>query len=49
MWLDLRKATFDAQLRNNNFEVFYLEKENRCLHEIHHDSIAIYALSKHQL
>ena len=31
------------------FEVLYLEKENRCLHEIRHDSIAIYTLPMHQL
>ena len=31
------------------FEVLYLEKENGCLHEIHHDSIAIYTLPMHQL
>ena len=31
------------------FEVLYLEKENRCLHEIRHNSIAIYTLPMHQL
>ena len=31
------------------FEVLYLVKENRCLHEIYHNSIAIYTLSMHEL
>ena len=29
--------------------MLYLEKENRCLHEIHHNSIAIHSLSIHKL
>ena len=54
MRLYLRKATFHVQLwifSCTLFEVLYLliGKENRCLHEICHDSIAIYNLSIHQL
>ena len=30
-------------------KILYLRKENRCLHVIHHDSIAIHSLSTHQL
>ena len=29
--------------------MLYLQKENRCLHKICHNSIAIYILSMHQL
>ena len=56
MWLDLRKATFDAQLCINiqkyqfqSFEVLHLGKENRCLHAIYHGSITIHSLTMHKL
>ena len=53
MWLDLRKATFHAQSQIQYLEmpiliiwsVVSLEGKQMCLHEIRHDSIAIYSVS----
>ena len=54
--LDLRKSGFHTELLYKYLEIpildnnyIYLGKENRCLHAIHHDGIAIHSLSIHQL
>ena len=50
MQLDLRKPGFYAHLELPILIIkSKLEKENQCLHEISHNSIAIYNLSIHQL
>ena len=43
----LPRAIINVQ--KHQFEVLYLGKENRCLHAIHHNSIAIHSPSMHQL
>ena len=47
--VDLRKATFDAHLEIPIIANYLKCCTLRCLHEIRHDSIAIYTLSMHQL
>ena len=32
------------EIFRNTDEVLYLKKENRCLHEVHHDSLAIHII-----
>ena len=43
------KSHLPCTITNTKFEVLYLGKENRCLHAIHHHSVAIHNLSIHKL